>query len=1293
MKKITYAFALLAAFLLGTRGASADPVTPYTQNFDKAIETADHSFKVGTSWGHVVDSYNDDSYGSLGYYVTYTWSSKSGRNGTGGLTVGDQTQVGDGWATGTTHDLLVTPKVTGTSSIYVKKTKTSGKVSFYTVTQVGSSLKRGDLINVNVPTLSTDTWTKVDIPAQTDAWIGIYGSNVTFDDFEAESADINYQRGLTIKSVTDKNPYNIDCNADGKFPFQCQVILQNTGDYDLNPGDEGFSLSVYNYRDTTTPVFTFPLTDAIAVGASDTVLVSGLIDYATNSDRTRYDVYENITNTKGQSGVWVQATPYAPVLTLRNDDGKMSVGDQISYGLVNAPVSKAFTIRDDGAASLNVTAITAPEGFAIDLATPFTLQAHKDTVFNVTLTAVAPGDFSGDVVVSAEGVDNFTFGVSGQVLDPNKFFANFEDQKLPVGSYTESGWEIKQRDYSSSENAYMLVNSTQNTDNKFVTPLLTVGEGEQFSVDVARTNYYSVGDGVYLNVYYSSDRKNWTLAKHIPADSLSGERAISYTYFMGKLKTFVIDNIPAGNWYIGFGAGYTSIDNLYGFTKATIAHDWMLNGTALPTSAVTNNVYTATTRLNNLNTKVEKAGSYKARLYVDGKKVAESDGVALEGGAETAYSLSFVPHETGTFPAYIEVKNDSDGYAVVSDTVNLIVAAETASASVQVGTQTRTDNKAPIYYYYADNSKGGIDDIIYSPDMLKNFGVKAGQTITSISFTGRTYSNKEIPQLTLEAYVGTADTATFEAGVDYNKLQKVVIYDKAAVSFVNGDDVPTIITLPTPIVWDGTSALRLYTYVNGNGKYASVSYPVDNNYPNATYYKSGTASTFYKASAIPVITLGIETSPTVVSGVVTCDTVKVAGAKVTLKNGEVYYTATTDAEGAYSVEVVQSDKPYQLTVTADKYEDYVAADSLTLTGDTTVNVSLTHKTVTISGTVTDGTDAIAEAVVTLTNAKESKSATTDANGAFSFTLPLSDVHYALTATAPYYESFVATDSLSAADDSVLAITLARKQVTISGTVSDGTSTVSGVVVTLTNGDDALTATSDATGVYSITLPQSAKKYALTATAEGYEDYVATDSVSALDSQVKDIQLVKRVITVTIPATGWTTFSSKYAIDFSLTAGLKAYIVSEVEGDHVRLSEVTAVPGYTGVLLQGAGDYTLTIVDNAEPAVGNYLENTADAALTVDASHAGHAYVLGEQGGKTGFVKANDGDEIPQGKAYIDLYIANAPAFLLLEDPTAIETIITDGLDENAPMFNLSGQRVTKSYRGVVLQNGRKFVKK
>jgi len=32
-------------------------------------------------------------------------------------------------------------------------------------------------------------------------------------------------------------------------------------------------------------------------------------------------------------------------------------------------------------------------------------------------------------------------------------------------------------------------------------------------------------------------------------------------------------------------------------------------------------------------------------------------------------------------------------------------------------------------------------------------------------------------------------------------------------------------------------------------------------------------------------------------------------------------------------------------------------------------------------------------------------------------------------------------------------------------------------------------------------------------------------------------------------------------------------------------------------------------------------------------------------------------------------------------------------DESLPAYNLQGQRVTKSYRGIVIQNGRKFMNK
>lgn len=32
-------------------------------------------------------------------------------------------------------------------------------------------------------------------------------------------------------------------------------------------------------------------------------------------------------------------------------------------------------------------------------------------------------------------------------------------------------------------------------------------------------------------------------------------------------------------------------------------------------------------------------------------------------------------------------------------------------------------------------------------------------------------------------------------------------------------------------------------------------------------------------------------------------------------------------------------------------------------------------------------------------------------------------------------------------------------------------------------------------------------------------------------------------------------------------------------------------------------------------------------------------------------------------------------------------------NENAPIYNLAGQRVDKNYKGVVIQNGKKFINK
>ena len=50
-----------------------------------------------------------------------------------------------------------------------------------------------------------------------------------------------------------------------------------------------------------------------------------------------------------------------------------------------------------------------------------------------------------------------------------------------------------------------------------------------------------------------------------------------------------------------------------------------------------------------------------------------------------------------------------------------------------------------------------------------------------------------------------------------------------------------------------------------------------------------------------------------------------------------------------------------------------------------------------------------------------------------------------------------------------------------------------------------------------------------------------------------------------------------------------------------------------------------------------------------------------------------------------------PFKVTIGDATAIKTVKA-GVDANAPVYNLAGQKVNKNFKGVVLQNGKKMVK-
>lgn len=928
MRNFYCSLALVAASTLWVAQARADIVQNYTMDFNKSISTTAHDFKVGSGWGHIVDKYTTEGWSSEDYYVSYSYSSSDGRDGSGAIKVGSQT-IGDdyNYDVGPVNDLLVTPAITGKASIWVKKTSSwsSSTIKFYAVTFENGNYKKGDQIEVDIPELSSD-WVQINLPEQNNQYIGIRAENLYIDDFAADKADIELQKSLLVSKVSYKGKDKVDCDADGKFPVDFEVTITNNGDLDLAEGIEGYSLSVKNYSKSNAVIYTYPLTGSLAVGQSTTVTISGYANYADYPDRNRYDVFEDLTNTS-KYGAWIEPVPYKPVLSMRNDDGKVENGSSsYAWGMVNASTDKTFKISNDGAAPLNITKVVVPDGFTTSLAAPLTIVAHETKDFTVTLTAEKPGIYSGEFKVSGEGVDDFSFNVSGTVLDPAKYYVNFNDNQIPAGAYAEDGWSVAKRDDESSDNPYLLTNGSQDKDNKFVTPLLKVTEGEKMSVDVARTNYYTGGEGVYLNVYYSADRTNWTLARKITADELSDTRAVDYTYYFSKLKSFVIDNIPAGNYYIGFGAGYTSIDNIYGFEKVDVAHDLMLTASKLPATAVVNNAYTATATLLNVNAKDEAADSYTASLYVDGEVVATASAKAIASGEKAEFSFSYTPHKAGAAEAYIEFKNAADNYTVASEKVSVDVKEEQATGTVTVGNGNTTSNKTAIDWYDANGSGAHMDNL-YKPEMLEKYGLKKGAKITSVSYTGTSFNDKTVSDILLTAYVGAVDTATFEAGKNFESLQKVEVYTgKTTIDFVSGNTYTTTITLPEPIVWDGTSAIRVLTYVKAD-KYVNVKFNADDSDKNS-YYGSGAPGEASSLSEQPtaVAEFGIQTEPSVIAGNITWKNKAVAGATVTLTSGDVIYTGASDDKGAYSIDVIQNDKKYNLTVSAPGYIDYTEND-------------------------------------------------------------------------------------------------------------------------------------------------------------------------------------------------------------------------------------------------------------------------------------------------------------------------------------------------------------------------------
>jgi hypothetical protein len=180
-------------------------------------------------------------------------------------------------------------------------------------------------------------------------------------------------------------------------------------------------------------------------------------------------------------------------------------------------------------------------------------------------------------------------------------------------------------------------------------------------------------------------------------------------------------------------------------------------------------------------------------------------------------------------------------------------------------------------------------------------------------------------------------------------------------------------------------------------------------------------------------------------------------------------------------------------------------------------------------------------------------------------------------------------------------------------------------------------------------------------------------------------------TVAIPtkAKGYGTFCYDKDISFNLTDG-KAY-VARLNGNKVILTEVTEVPAGTGVLVKS--------VSNKDEVVANVITNAS--AITVQNDFIGVCTSTNVQPETVSVLSVLDevpgfykflGDEIPANKAYLPAVANSASSgFAFVFDEAdgiqSISTATTEGV-----IYNLNGQRVNATYKGVVIMNGKKYIK-
>ena len=188
-------------------------------------------------------------------------------------------------------------------------------------------------------------------------------------------------------------------------------------------------------------------------------------------------------------------------------------------------------------------------------------------------------------------------------------------------------------------------------------------------------------------------------------------------------------------------------------------------------------------------------------------------------------------------------------------------------------------------------------------------------------------------------------------------------------------------------------------------------------------------------------------------------------------------------------------------------------------------------------------------------------------------------------------------------------------------------------------------------------------------------------------------------TVNVGSTGFATYCSPNALDFSGVTDIKAYVASDFDSgtNTLTLTRVTEVPAGEGLYIVGtAGSYE--IPETTTDAVYSNLLKGVTRATTVSPTDGSNTnFILSNGSHGVGFYTLSAEGELAGGKAYLQLptaSVAGVKALNLVFDDDATGIDFNPVLSkEERVIYNIAGQRVSKAQKGLYIIDGKKvFIK-